>query len=300
MMATTATQAPMTTRSRRRSAFFWAACMAATRSRRSRVVSRAIVPRSSFGDCELPLPRRAARGVVALNDRRSAIVPSVGEDEDVPARDDSPRTSAAAPLRRVWRTDREIHLRAQLGVFRRGGGDPTSRWGADRSVVRACQTPEGVGTLHLLCRPGACEVEAQAWGPGSEWLLESVPGLLGDGDDPAGFEPAHDLVADAWRRFSSWRVPRSGLLFDALAPAVIEQKVAGQEAFGGYRVLVRRYGTPAPGPVPGLMAPPTPAAWAAIPSWAWLQASVDGGRSRTVVRAAGFAGRLEQGAGLGL
>ncbi|HET8989009.1 MAG TPA: DNA-3-methyladenine glycosylase 2 family protein [Humibacillus sp.] len=210
--------------------------------------------------------------------------------------DETPATRSPTVLRRVWRTDREIHLRAQLDVFRRGAGDPTMRWGADRSVTRAAQTPEGTGTLHLLCRPDGSEVEAQAWGLGARWLLESVPALLGDGDDPSGFEPAHDLVADAWRRFSHWRVPRSGLVLDALAPAVIEQKVTGQEAFSGYRVLVRRFGVPAPGPFPGLMAPPTATGWAAIPSWAWLQASVDGARSRTIVRAAGYAGRLEEGA----
>ena len=214
--------------------------------------------------------------------------------------DDSSATRSTTALRRVWRTDREIHLRAQLGVFRRGAGDPTMRWGADRSMTRAAQTPQGVGTLRLVCRPAGSEVEAQAWGPGAPWLLDSVPALLGDGDDPSGFAPVHDLVADAWRRFSFWRVPRSGLLFDALAPAVIEQKVTGQEAFSGYRTLVRRFGRPAPGPVEGLLAPPTAAGWAAIPSWAWLQASVDGARSRTVVRAAGFAGRLEEAVGLGV
>jgi len=200
------------------------------------------------------------------------------------------------PSTRRWRSDREIALRAQLGVFRRGAGDPTSRFGPDGTVTRAAQTPEGVGTLHLVCRPGESEVLAQAWGPGASWLLDAVPALLGDEDDPSGFEPHHDVVAEAWRRFSHWRVPRSGLVVDALVPAVIEQKVTGQEAFAGYRVLVRRYGVAAPGPFPGLMAPPTAAGWAAVPSWAWLQASVDGARSRTVVRAMGYAGRLEEGA----
>ncbi|KJK10795.1 3-methyladenine DNA glycosylase [Terrabacter sp. 28] len=201
-----------------------------------------------------------------------------------------------APVTRAWRSEREISLRGQLGAFRRGGGDPTSRFGREGSATRAVQTPEGVGTLHLVCRPGDSEVHAHAWGPGGPWLLESVPALLGEEDDPTGFVPHHDLVAEAWRRFPHWRVPRSALVFDALAPAVIEQKVTGQEAFAGYRTLVRRFGEVAPGPFPGLMAPPTPAGWAAIPSWAWLQASVDGARSRTVVRAAGYAGRLEEGA----
>ncbi len=202
-------------------------------------------------------------------------------------------------LTRRWRTDREIHLRTQLGVFRRGAGDPTSRWGRDGWVVRAAQTPEGVGTLQLVCRTADSVVEAEAWGPGAEWLLASVPALLGDDDDASDFVPHHDLVADAWRRFAHWRVPRSGLVMDALACAVIEQKVTGQEAFAGYRTLVRRYGEVAPGPFgPTLFAPPTAKGWAAVPSWAWLQASVDGARSRTLVRAAGHAGRLEEGAGI--
>ena len=199
------------------------------------------------------------------------------------------------PLDRLWRSGREISLRAQLGVFRRGSGDPTSRWGGDGSVTRCAQTPEGAGTLHLTCRQGTGDVEALAWGPGAAWLLESVPALLGDGDDPSGFQPVHAPLADAWRRFAHWRVPRSNLVLDALAPAIIEQKVTGQEAFGGYRMLVRRFGTPAPGPFEGLWAPPTARDWATIPSWAWLRAHVDGGRSRTLVRAAGYAGRLEEG-----
>ncbi|MDC5697629.1 DNA-3-methyladenine glycosylase 2 family protein, partial [Intrasporangium calvum] len=196
---------------------------------------------------------------------------------------------------RLWRVDREINLRAQLSVFQRGAGDPTSRWGADGSFTRAAQTPDGPGTLHLVCRSAGSAVECTAWGAGARWLLDSVPQLLGAADDPAGFEPRHPVVADAWRRFAHWRVPRSGLVMDALAPAVIEQKVTGQEAFSGYRRLVRRFGEPAPGPLgERLWVPPSAAEWAMIPSWAWLQASVDGARSRALVGAARVAGRLEQ------
>ena len=76
-----------------------------------------------------------------------------------------------------------------------------------------------------------------------------APALLGEHDDAGGFVAHHDVVADLIRRFSGWRMPRSGLVFDSLVPAVIEQKVTGQEAFGGYRRLVRRFGEPAPGAV---------------------------------------------------
>src|SRR4051812_12663088 len=139
---------------------------------------------------------------------RSTTVPSVGEDGVV-----------SEPSTRVWRSGREISLRAQLGVFRRGAGDPTSWFARDGSVTRAARTPAGVGTLHLACRAEGAEVHAQAWGPGAEWLLESVPALLGDEDDPSGFVPHHDVVADAWRRFSHWRVPRSRPVLHALLPA---------------------------------------------------------------------------------
>ncbi|GAA6527291.1 DNA-3-methyladenine glycosylase 2 family protein [Intrasporangium sp. DVR] len=195
----------------------------------------------------------------------------------------------------MWQVDRAVSLAAQLSAFQRGAGDPTSRWGADGSFTRAAQTPDGPGTLRLVGDPGRSAIRCAAWGPGAEWLLESVPGLLGAGDDPSGFQPRHPAVAAAWRRFAHWRVPRSGLVLDALAPAVIEQKVTGQEAFSGYRRLVRRFGEPAPGPLSGtLWAPPTAKVWAMIPSWAWLQASVDGARSRALVTAATRAGRVEQ------
>jgi 3-methyladenine DNA glycosylase/8-oxoguanine DNA glycosylase len=230
------------------------------------------------------------------NDRPTAIVPSLGEDVGVAEPDDSPATRSPTALSRVWRSDREINLRTQLGVFRRGSGDPTMRWGADHSVVRAAQTPDGVGTLHLVCRAAGAEVHAHAWGPGAGWLLDAVPALLGDDDDPSDFGPVHAPVADAWRRFSSWRVPRSGLLFDALAPAVIEQKVTGQEAFAGFRTLVHRFGERAPGAGAerGVWVQPSAETLRLVPSWEWLRMHIDPARSRTVVRACQVAAGLER------
>lgn len=201
-------------------------------------------------------------------------------------------------VRRIWRSDRPISVSLALSPFRRGAGDPTivamspSRW------ARAFGTPTGPATLLVACRPGDGAVEATAWGPGAQWAIERVPALLGADDDPAGFEPRHEAVAQAWRRFPHWRVPASGLVLDALIPAIIEQKVTGQEAFHGQRTLVRRFGTRAPGPDFGLLVSPTPAEWAAIPSWEFLKARVDGARSRTVVSAAGHAGRLEHCVGM--
>jgi len=120
--------------------------------------------------------------------------------------------------------------------------------------------------------------------------------MLGDRDDTTGFVAHHPLVAEAARRFSGWRVPRTGLVLEALIPSIIEQKVAGREAFGSYRTLIHRYGERAPGEgaVRGLWVAPSAKTWALIPSWEWLKAGVDSARSGAAVRAARAAGRLEQ------
>jgi len=207
---------------------------------------------------------------------------------------------ASAPRTRVVRTARPVPLGAVLGVFRRGASDPTSHRDA-RGWWFAWRTPEGPVTLRLeAASPVTDEVAATAWGSGAEWMLEQVPALLGEHDDPTGFATHHRQVTDAWRGFGGWRVPRSGLVLQALVASIIEQKVTGQEAFSGYRRLVRRFGEPAPGPVESLRlaVPPDPAGWAGIPSWEWLAAGVDPQRSRTVVRAVRHAGRVEECASL--
>lgn len=200
-------------------------------------------------------------------------------------------------LTRRWRPGRPVSLAAILGPMRRGGGDPCFRFHAD-AVWRAIRTPTGPATLRLAVAPGDGTVAATSWGTGAAWALDAVPDMLGAGDDPAGFEPTHPLLREVLRRHPGWRVPRTGLVLEALAPAVLEQKVTGHEAWRGWRLLVRKYGEPAPGPEEvrglGLRVPPAPDVWARVPSWEWHRAGVDQSRSRTVVRAASVAGRLEQ------
>jgi 3-methyladenine DNA glycosylase/8-oxoguanine DNA glycosylase len=150
----------------------------------------------------------------------------------------------------------------------------------------------------VQARPGDAEVRASAWGPGAAWVLDRLPSLLGEDDDPSGFEPRHPVVREAWRRNPGWRVPRTGLLLESLVPSVLEQKVTNVEARRAWGYLLRRYGEPAPGPagtVPdGMRVPPDPRTWRRVPSWEWHRAGVDRSRSLTVLRAAGSAGRLEQ------
>lgn len=210
---------------------------------------------------------------------------------------------AAAPQERLVEFDSERTLGAILTVFRRGAGDPTFRsegYAVGRFWV-AWQTLDGPVTARLS-QLSDRRITVAAWGRGRGWFLEQVPALLGRDDDVGGFTPRHPVVAEAWRRFTGWRVPSSGLVVQALVPTVIEQKVTGKEAFAGYRTLVRRYGEPAPGPGAelGLVVPPDATTWARIPSWDWLRASVDGARSATIMRALVSPARLEECGSIGL
>ena len=184
---------------------------------------------------------------------------------------------------------------AVLGGLHLGRGDPTFRHDPDGTIWRGVRTPQGASTLRLNMVAGA-GVQATAWGPGAGWVLESVPAMLGELDDATGFVAHHPQVAEAARRFSGWRVPRTGLVLESLVLAVMAQRVTGAEASGSYRTLVHRFGDRAPGEggVRGLWVAPSARGWALIPSWEWLRAGVDGARSAAAVRAARAAGRLEQ------
>ncbi|WP_432559583.1 DNA-3-methyladenine glycosylase family protein [Granulicoccus sp. GXG6511] len=166
------------------------------------------------------------------------------------------------------------------------------------SWFRALSTPIGPALVQL---DEGREIVARAWGAGTDWALEQLPTLLGDHDDPAAFRPDHPVLREVQRRVPDMRVGRTEAVWEALAPAIIEQKVTGREAFAGFRRLVRRHGTAAPGPARepghpahGMFCPPEPTGWARIPSWEWLKAGVEPARSRTLVTAARRADALER------
>ncbi|WGX94510.1 DNA-3-methyladenine glycosylase [Nocardioides sp. L-11A] len=207
-------------------------------------------------------------------------------------------TSDAPDATRLWRPGRPVPVGALLRQQRRGAGDPTHRLAVAGRHWRATRTPQGVAALAVSEPDRAGAVTASAWGPGADWALDRLPALLGDLDDWTGFEPRHPVLADARRHHPHLRQGRTGLVLEALVPAIIEQKVTGQEAFSSFRALVRRHGTPAPGPgaAHGLMVPPDAATLRRIPSWEWLRLHVDPARSRAVVLAARHADALERAA----
>ncbi|MFF4537318.1 DNA-3-methyladenine glycosylase family protein [Streptomyces aureus] len=207
-----------------------------------------------------------------------------------------PRQTAGPGHVRTWTPDGPLDLGLVLGPLRRGPGDPTFRTTPDGSVWRTSRTPAGPGTLRVSARGG--EVRGEAWGPGADWLLDRLPELLGAADDPGAFEPRHRLVALARHRRPGLRLVRTGLVMESLIPSVLEQKVTTDEAYRAWRLLVRKFGEPAPGPAPERMyVMPAPRTWALIPSWEWHRAGVDDKRAGTILRAVRVAARLEEAVG---
>jgi 3-methyladenine DNA glycosylase/8-oxoguanine DNA glycosylase len=199
-----------------------------------------------------------------------------------------------------WQAPFRVDLARTVGVHRRGTGDPAFRVEPSGAVWRTSRTPHGPATLRITADratgPGdGMTVLAWAWGPGAAWVLAALPGLLGADDDRTGFQTAHPLLAEMDRRYPHLRIGRSGRVFEALVPAVLEQKVVGAEARRAWRTLMLRYGEPPPGPAPpGMRVFPPARTWARIPSWAWHRAGVEGVRARTVIGAARVAERLEE------
>ncbi|BBY85380.1 DNA-3-methyladenine glycosylase family protein [Mycolicibacterium tokaiense] len=198
------------------------------------------------------------------------------------------------PLERTVTFDGPVSLGATLFPLRRGPGDPTFQVAADGAIWRTSRQVSGPVTARLT-RVGVDTVTAQMWGPGAAEFADGLPAYLGADDDVSDFVPTHPVVADSWRKARHLRLGRTGLVLEALIPAVIEQRVQGADAFRAFRILVTKFGTPAPGPAPDRMRVfPEADVWRRIPSWEFHRANVDPGRARTVVGCAQRADALQR------
>jgi 3-methyladenine DNA glycosylase/8-oxoguanine DNA glycosylase len=182
-----------------------------------------------------------------------------------------------------------LDLALTLGVLRRGPSDPTIRIG-DGEVWRAARTPGGPASLRL--RLNGARLLADAWGPGAGWMIEQAPALVGFDDHPDAFRPTNRLLADLHRHHPGLRLGRTGLVFEALLPTILEQKVPGVEAYASYAQLVRALGEPAPGDA-GLLVPPEPARLLATPYWVVHRFGIERRRFGVIQTVAGRARRLE-------
>ncbi len=181
-----------------------------------------------------------------------------------------------------------------LAPHRRGPGDPCLKIEPDGAIWRTSLQRSGPVTARIA-RTAPDTVRCQAWGDGATEFVDNLPVLLGADDDGSAFHPADPTVALAQRRVPHLRIGATGRVLEALIPAVLEQRVQGVDAFASWRLLVTKYGTPAPGPAPEAMRVPPPAeVWRRIPSWEFHRANVDPGRARTVVACATRADALER------
>ncbi|WP_066917311.1 DNA-3-methyladenine glycosylase family protein [Mycobacterium interjectum] len=181
-----------------------------------------------------------------------------------------------------------------LAPLRRGPRDPCFRMPGDGAIWRTSLLPTGPVTARIT-RAAANAAHCVAWGGGAQQFVEMLPALLGADDDASNFVPCDPTVAAAHQRVPHLRLGRTGLVLEALIPAIIEQRVPGADAFRSWRLLVSKYGAPAPGPAPdGMRVPPSAEAWRHIPSWEFHRANVDPRRAQAVVGCARRASSLER------
>jgi 3-methyladenine DNA glycosylase/8-oxoguanine DNA glycosylase len=182
-----------------------------------------------------------------------------------------------------------IDLAATLWPVAHGRGDPTIRIGPD-GVWRATRTPLGPATMRLV--PQATSITVTAWGDGAPWVVEHARDLCGANDRPEELVPRHHVVAELVHRMPGLRLAATLRPFDALLPAICEQKVTGHEARIAFRGIVATYGEAAPGPA-GLRLLPEPATLARLPYFAFHRFGLERRRSEVIRRAADIAPRLE-------
>lgn len=174
-------------------------------------------------------------------------------------------------------------LRTNLGWYRHGGGDPTTKL-SPHSMVRAVLTPDGPATVLLDWGSGRLDVET--WGPGGEWAARSAIAMTAIDrvvEPPPG---DHRLIREAARRHPTLAAGASGDLYHALLPTIIEQRITAGEAVRQWARLVYRLGEPAPGSFDGLLLPPRPERLAKLPTWWFHPLGIEGKRAQTLVAVA--------------
>ncbi|MBV9172975.1 MAG: DNA-3-methyladenine glycosylase 2 family protein [Chloroflexi bacterium] len=187
--------------------------------------------------------------------------------------------------------DGRLNLRETLSGARLGPMDPSIKF-LDGAFWRATRTPLGLATERLEVQPDG-RIRVDAWGPGSDVLVERAPALCGAFDDPSSFVPCVPFVRELARRHAGLRIGRNQAVFETAIGVAVEQRVATQDAWRSWRGLVYSLGEPAPGPPRGLRVPPAPERLAATPFHTFRRFGIDERRATIIKRLAIVAHRLE-------
>jgi 3-methyladenine DNA glycosylase/8-oxoguanine DNA glycosylase len=194
----------------------------------------------------------------------------------------------AGPVQaRTFAVEGPLDLARTLGVLSHGPGDRTFRVGRGRAWY-ATRTGDGPATVALTH-------------VGNEVLaMARVPDLLGLDRAPVAIPAGpYRLVHQLERRAPGVRIPRTAAVLDSLIPAILEQKVTGQEAHRAWNGLVRVHGEAAPGPEAfGLRLAPAPAILARLPYYAYHPFGIEGRRADLIRRIAARAAWFEAIVGL--
>lgn len=178
-----------------------------------------------------------------------------------------------------------------IGTYPR---DPTTRW-TPNSFAKAVLTPDGPGTMRLTWDRGGT-TSAEAWGRGSDWLVDRAPHWMGLHDDIDGFDPAlHPAVADWTRRHPGIRLPAAGVIWQELLLVLLGQRVTTEEAVRSWARIAYAWGEPAPGPCE-LRLPPRPEVVASKTYVDFHRFNVERRRADAILLAARRARRLEEAA----
>lgn len=192
---------------------------------------------------------------------------------------------------------RRCSIPTTLAGYRFGSHDPTTRLGLGE-FWRASFTPEGPATLRITWDGG--RLDADAWGPGREWMLEQVDGMVGDLDPGFVFEDVHPAIMLAQRNHPDLRCGASRMLYHELLPTILGQRITAGEALRQWHVLCLRLGAPAPGPPVGLLLPPAPDVLAGLPAWWFHPLGIEAKRANALRAVAKHATKLWQWADLPL
>lgn len=187
-------------------------------------------------------------------------------------------------------------LVATLSQLAMRPGDPCIRFAGPRHVRLGMFGP--TAPLVVEFRHEGDVICAQIAGPDIDWLAPLLTGLLGLDFQPPTFN-APSRLRNLARKHAGLRLPRAPLIFPRVVQIVLGQLVSHRDACHGWKELVRRHGTKAPGH-DDLYLPPAADVLARLASFHFVECSILPEQGRRIVGLARMAKRIESAWGNGL
>lgn len=172
--------------------------------------------------------------------------------------------------------------------------DPSARIEGE-VAWRATRTPNGPASFRVALEGEALRVDA--WGAGSEWVIERADRLTGISDDPSAFQPANPILAPLARKFRGIHLACSLRIMEQIVPTILQQLVTWREAMRAMRKLIAQHGEAAPGPADLMLLPPV-SVLERLPEYSYAPMGALAKHARAVREAARHAEKLERAATL--